>query len=73
MKKRIMKCSDNDSMIEGVCGGLADYFNTDPVIVRTIFALLICTYGTGGLLYFILAIVMPDYKKDKTKEVNFKE
>lgn len=51
--------SEKNRVIAGVCAGLAEYFNLDPVIVR-IFAVLITLFGGSGvLLYFILWIVIP--------------
>ena len=52
--------SQNNKMIAGVCGGIADYFNIDPVFTRAAFLLLIPASGIGPLLYIILAIIMPD-------------
>jgi phage shock protein PspC (stress-responsive transcriptional regulator) len=46
-------------MIWGVCGGLAEYFNIDPTIVRVIAVLLVFANGIGILAYVILAIVVP--------------
>ena len=45
--------------IAGICGGLGDYFNLDPVLVRAIFLLLFIMAGGGGLLYLILWIIVP--------------
>ena len=45
-------------VIAGVCGGLGNYFNLDPVLVRAIF-LLLFFMGGGILLYVILWIVVP--------------
>ena len=48
-------------MICGVCGGLGEYLNIDPTIVRIIW--LFCALaglGTGALVYLIAAIVMPE-------------
>ena len=55
-KKRLVKA---DPKIFGVCGGLAKYFDMDPVIVRAIFLLSLVVFGTGLILYLILALVMP--------------
>lgn len=44
----------------GVCGGIAEYFELDPTIIRIAWALLICCVGTGILLYIICAFIMPD-------------
>jgi phage shock protein C len=46
-------------MIAGVCGGLAEYFSIDPVIVRLIFVLVTLTSGLGLPVYVVLWIVMP--------------
>jgi phage shock protein C len=57
--KRLFR-SRTDRMIAGVCGGLASYFNIDPVIVRVI-AVVALIAGLGGLLaYIILWIVVPE-------------
>ena len=57
--KRLYK-NKREKKIFGVCAGLAEYFDCDPIIVRLIFlALLIC--GSFGFwIYIIAAIVMPD-------------
>jgi phage shock protein C len=49
-------------MVAGVCGGIADYFNLDPTLVRVGYILLtLLTTGFPGILvYIILAFVMPD-------------
>ncbi|MBC8278852.1 MAG: PspC domain-containing protein, partial [FCB group bacterium] len=51
--------SSKDRMISGVCGGMADYFNIDPTIVRIIWVLLFFTGGTGLLLYIAALIIVP--------------
>ncbi|MFC1957231.1 PspC domain-containing protein [Chloroflexota bacterium] len=58
MEKRLYR-SRSDRMICGVCGGLAKYFDIDPVIVRIIVVLLAFASGAGVLAYIILAIVVP--------------
>lgn len=50
--------STTDRMIAGVCGGLARYFNIDPVIVRLVFVVAVLS-GVSPLLYVILWIIMP--------------
>lgn len=58
--KRVMR-STKDSKIAGVCGGIAEYLDADPTIVRLIWVLV--TFFTGfvpGLLaYFVAWIIMP--------------
>ncbi|MCK4263195.1 MAG: PspC domain-containing protein, partial [Dehalococcoidia bacterium] len=58
MEKRLYR-SQSDRMIWGVCGGLAQYFNMDPTIVRVIAVLSVFANGLGILAYMILAIVVP--------------
>ncbi len=52
--------STTDKVIGGVCGGLANYLNIDPVIVRILFVLLAVFGGSGILVYIILWIVIPE-------------
>ncbi|WP_455720029.1 PspC domain-containing protein [Agathobacter sp.] len=56
--KRLTKSYDRK--LCGVCGGIADYFNIDPTIVRLIWLLFVLCFGTGILAYIIAAIVMPE-------------
>ena len=51
--------SSSERMVAGVCGGLAEYFNIDPVIVRLIFVLVTLTSGLGLLIYLLLWMIMP--------------
>jgi phage shock protein PspC (stress-responsive transcriptional regulator) len=51
--------SNTDKVIGGVAGGLGDYLNIDPVIVRILFVLLAIFGGSGLLIYIILWIVIP--------------
>lgn len=48
-----------DRVIAGVCHGLGDYFDVDPVVVRVAFVILTVLGGAGILAYLILWIVMP--------------
>lgn len=58
MEKRLYKSSKN-KMIDGVCAGIAEYFNIDPTLVRLGAVLLTCTFGSGILAYIIAAIIIP--------------
>lgn len=51
--------SEKNRIIFGVCGGLAEYFEVDPLLVRALFVLLSLGNGVGIVLYIILAILMP--------------
>ncbi|MGN8224879.1 PspC domain-containing protein [Gracilimonas sp. BCB1] len=56
-----LRKSRTDKMLAGVCGGFAEYLGWDPTLIRIIFAIiLVSSFGTAVLAYFILAIVMPD-------------
>lgn len=57
MVKRLVK---GDKKLLGVCSGLANYFDLDPTVVRVFFIVAFFTFGTGLLLYLVLAIVMPN-------------
>ncbi|MBI3956897.1 MAG: PspC domain-containing protein [Candidatus Kerfeldbacteria bacterium] len=59
-RQRSLVRSRRDRVIAGVCGGLADYFRIDPIIVRLIFVALLFGGGSGFLVYVILWIVMPE-------------
>jgi len=62
-------------VLGGVAGGLAQYFNIDPIIVRILFVVFALMHGMGLLLYIILWIVVPEepfelaypIKNDETK------
>jgi len=49
-----------DRKICGVCGGIAEWLGVDPTIIRIVWALLAFGWGTGVLLYFICAFVLPE-------------
>ena len=62
--KRLYK--SNDRKVAGVCGGIAEYFNIDPTLVRLIWIFVVLVGGSGVLLYFVASIVMedaPDYRE----------
>jgi phage shock protein C len=56
--KRLMR-SSTDKKLAGVCGGLAEYFEIDPTLVRVLWLVLVFFAGTGVLAYLILWIVLP--------------
>lgn len=57
-KKRLIRSRDN-RVIAGICGGMGEYFNVDPVVLRVIWLLLILGFGTGILAYLICWLVIP--------------
>ena len=62
MSTKITK-SKTDKVIDGVCGGLAEYFGIDSLLVRLAFVALMFINGIGVILYIILAIIMPTAEK----------
>lgn len=56
--KKLHRSSQN-RMIFGVAGGIAEYFNIDPTIVRLLWVICIFAAGFGLLAYIVAAIVMP--------------
>ena len=61
--------SVDDRVILGVAGGLGEYFEIDPIIVRLIFVLLTIWGGAGLLFYIIGAIVIPEKPKGQKDDV----
>lgn len=51
--------SRHNSMIAGVCGGLAEYFSTDPTWVRLVFILFFFMGGSALLIYLIMWLIVP--------------
>ena len=58
MKKLYL--SDTNRKIGGVCGGLGEYFDVDPTLVRVIFILIaLVSLGLGALAYLLIWMVVP--------------
>jgi phage shock protein PspC (stress-responsive transcriptional regulator) len=58
MEKKLYRSRKN-SMIGGVCGGLGEYLNVDPTIMRLVAVLLIFADGIGLIAYIIAWIIIP--------------
>jgi len=58
MQKRLYRSSKN-KVICGVCGGIGEYFDIDPTIVRLLWILFALGLGSGILAYIIAIIIMP--------------
>jgi phage shock protein PspC (stress-responsive transcriptional regulator) len=57
--KRLYRTEDGQKMVAGVCGGIAEYFELDPTLIRIGWVIATCM-GTLGLWpYLICAIIMP--------------
>jgi phage shock protein C len=57
-EKRLMR-STSDRWFGGVCGGLGDYLDIDPTVIRVVFFLLFWFGWGGALIYLVLWIVLP--------------
>lgn len=60
MEQKRLYRSRTNRMLCGVCGGVGEYFNIDPTLVRLGFILLFFWWGSGILAYFIAAVIVPD-------------
>ena len=61
MEQKKLVRSRMNKMICGVCGGIGEYLNLDPTVVRLIWAIAsVCSIGMGLLVYIIAAVVMPE-------------
>ena len=57
MGKKLYK-SNKNKMLDGVCGGIAEYFNIDPTLLRL--GWVVCALGGSGVLaYIVAALIIP--------------
>jgi len=75
MEKKLYR-SQTNRVLAGIAGGLGEYFDVDPTIIRLLFILMIVFGGSGILIYLILWILMPNslgedlaINKDRIKKV----
>ena len=59
MEKKLYR-SQNERMIAGVCGGVAEYFEIDPSLVRLLFVIFAIAGGPGILAYIIMLLIVPE-------------
>ena len=57
--------SRKDRKVAGVCGGIAEYLNADPTIVRLAFALLCLGWGSGVAAYIVCALILPESESEE--------
>lgn len=57
--KRLYR-STTDRRVAGVAGGLGEYLGIDPTLLRLVFLFGLIFWGTGGLLYLIMWLVVPE-------------
>ena len=72
LKEKLYK-SREEKMIFGVCGGLGEYFNVDPTLIRLGFAGVTLFCGVGIIAYLLAAIIIPQkpgsIEVERSKEV----
>src|SRR4051794_37597820 len=61
--------SRSQKMIAGGCGGLGEYFDVDPVLIRLLFVITAFISGVGILAYIVLWIVLP-FEGDATPRMD---
>lgn len=59
MEKRIYRPREGKVLV-GVCAGIANYFNIDPVLVRLGWIIFCCLGGSGILAYLVAAVLIPE-------------
>ena len=70
-EERTMKklCKSNtNKKICGVCGGIAEYLNADPTLIRLAFVLIAAIAGSGVMAYILAALIMPEAGEIKAEE-----
>lgn len=68
MERRLYKSRTN-RQISGVCGGIGEYFNIDPVIIRLLVVVFTIAGGAGLIAYIIAAIIIPEPEGGNSTEV----
>ena len=58
MDKKLYKSNVN-RMVNGVCGGIAEYFDVDPTLIRLAWVVFCAMGGSGFIAYIIAAIIIP--------------
>jgi len=70
-KPKALKLNPDNKVLFGVCGGIGKFFSIDPTIVRIIWVLFtLAFFGSGLLLYILLAIIIPFEKVEKNKKAS---
>jgi phage shock protein C len=64
--KRLYRSRSN-RMLFGLCGGLGEYLNVDPTVIRLIFVLAVLPGGPGLIAYLVLALLVPEEPLEDTQ------
>jgi len=63
MKPKKLYRSRKNRMIAGICGGLAEYFNMDPTLMRILFVFVSLLPGPSVIFYILAWIIIPEDPK----------
>lgn len=58
MEKKLYKINQG-KMVDGVCGGIAEYFGLDPTLVRLAWIIFTAMGGSGIVAYILCAAIIP--------------
>ncbi|MCL2027467.1 MAG: PspC domain-containing protein [Bacteroidales bacterium] len=67
---KTLRRSTTNRVLGGVCGGIAEYFNLDPVLIRLIFVITAIFGGAGIILYILAWIIMPEKGNIQDAKIN---
>jgi phage shock protein C len=70
--KRLYR-SRSKRILGGVCGGLGEYLNVDPTVLRVIFVVLAFLYGASLLIYLIMWVLVPEEPQSSAEVVPLPE
>lgn len=59
MKNKKLYRVNEGKMISGVCMGISEYLDIDVTLIRLLWVILSCVYGSGLLIYILATIIMP--------------
>ncbi len=59
MTRKLYRTEGPDAKLFGVCGGLAEYFNIDPTLIRVALVLLVWLGGLSLWVYLLAALIIP--------------
>lgn len=72
MNKKLYR-SNTQKMLTGVCGGIAEYFNTDVSLIRLITVIVCLLFGPGILIYIAAAIIIPERTDGDIYDVDYRD
>ncbi len=67
--KRLVRIKEG-RMLGGVCGGIARYFDVDPVIIRLLWVAFALSFGAGVLVYLVAWILIPEEGEEESVEID---